>query len=229
MTARNVRIASRFVGLSALLALTLNSGCQLLSAVLFKTKGANAVPAQYTLPKQPTLVFVESYNHVLSNGFDPEQLNYALVKTFKENDLAPTIDPQKLEKLRDTAGDAYRNMTIASIGRNVGAKQIVYVNITRAEIDRPSGGGAAHGIVGAQVKVIDASTAETLWPSGADMGQPVVVPTEWVRDSNDAENKVRSDMAVMTADTIGKLFYAWTPKNDSPGARGEEGAPQEAR
>src|SRR5579862_7685465 len=103
-------------------------GCEIVGAVLSKTTGPDSVDAEYVPPQEPMLVLVESWGNAGSVGADSERLSAALVKELKDNKVAPLVDPNKLESLRD-ADSGTANMPITDLGRKLGAKQVLYVNV----------------------------------------------------------------------------------------------------
>jgi len=64
-------------------------------------------------------------------------------------------------QLRDSNGDEYNKMTIDGIGRAAGAKQVLYVQITYADVEHPTGSDQARGIMTARVRIVDSDTGET--------------------------------------------------------------------
>jgi hypothetical protein len=105
-------------------------------------------------------------------------------------------------------------MTIADIGRRLGAKQVLYVNIARAEIVRPAGSGQVRGHMEATVKIVDSATAETRWPTDSS-SEIVQITTNWIPDNaNKTESDVRGQMADQMAEDIGKLFHDYHPDEE---------------
>jgi hypothetical protein len=196
-------------GLATLLVLC---GCNVLGIVTAKSNGAEEVPAQYVPAKDSLLVLAESYGAAPSAGIDTQYLGFALTKNLREHEIAPTIDPKVLTQLRDANGDQYNKMTIDSIGRAVGAKQVLYVQIITAQVDQPNGGDQVRGAMAAKVRIVDSDTGQTRWPAGSRSGVVVQIQTEWSRIDSSSQSKIHDEMADELSEAIGKLFRSYIPE-----------------
>jgi hypothetical protein len=169
----------------------------------------HTVNAKY-VPNQADsmLVLVESYQHDLSDsGIEAEHLSAALTKAMADDKIASLVDPQSLEKLRDADPDQFAPMSIAEIGRRVGAKQVLYVNIDLAEIEHPIGGGQMRGRMEAIVKIVDSTTGNTRWPRDSS-SETMQITTDWIPDNaHKTDADVRAQMADQMAQDIGKMFH----------------------
>src|ERR1700683_4707070 len=94
-------------------------GCTIAGAILSKTS-AGKIKAKYAFPNHLTLILAESYGNSGGIEVDAGRLETNLIKQFKDNDIAPTIDPQAIERLRDADSEAYNKMTIDALGRQLG-------------------------------------------------------------------------------------------------------------
>jgi len=187
-------------------------GCTLLGAGADKLSDPT-VKAKYTPNnKDSMLVLVESYGLTLDSGVEAQHLTLSLRKTLQDSKIAPLVDQQALEKLKDESPDQYAPMTIAEIGRKVGASQVLYVNIWRAEIDKPAGSGQMRGQMNAVVKIVDATTGDTRWPATSS-SDTVTITTNWIPDSNNTDTDLRAQMADQMAEDIGKLFHDYHPED----------------
>jgi hypothetical protein len=206
-----------------LVPLLIITGCSELGAVISEVKGPDEVPARFVPPKEPMLVLVEPYHSSGDVEIDAEHLGVALRKDIEDHKTAPLVDFAKLEKLKDANPDAYDKMTVDGIGRAVGAKQVLYVDVITSGIENPSGGGSIRGTMTALVRIVDTASGETRWPLDARNGEQVNITTSWERtDSSEVQARVRGEMADSMAEGIGKLFHPWTPTheaqhNDVPG------------
>jgi hypothetical protein len=196
----------------------------MLGIVAAKSNGPEEVPAQYVPAKDSMLVLAESYGAAPSAGIDTQYLGFALTKNLREHEIAPTIDPGVLTQLRDANGDQYNKMTIDGIGRAVGAKQVLYVHITNAQVVQPNGGDQVRGAMAAKVRIVDSDTGETRWPAGSRTGVVVQIETDWSRNDSSSHVKIHDEMADELADAIGKLFRAYVP--DRPPEMGKPIAEQ---
>jgi hypothetical protein len=189
-------------------------GCTVAGALLSKTT-AGKIKAKYAFPNRLTLILAESYGNSGGIEVDAGRLEANLIKEFKDNDIAPTIDPQAIERLRDADSEAYNKMTIDALGRQLGAKQVLYVHIIRAQVEIPTGSGAIHGVMDSRVHVVDSATGETLWPVDDRDGTLMETSTPWVQNTPQNQDQCRQDMANLMADGISKLFYDWDPGNET--------------
>ncbi|MGD0766643.1 MAG: hypothetical protein ABSB42_00310 [Tepidisphaeraceae bacterium] len=192
------------------------AACTLAGAVADKavtpTVNAKYVPNK----KDSMLVLVESYNLSLDSGIESQHMALTLGRSLRDDKIATTIDPQNLERLRDADPDQYRKMSIAEIGRRVGARQVLYVHIWRAEIVKPPGAGQMRGHIEAIVKVVDSATGDTRWPTDAS-SEAVQITTAWIPDSSGTTDAdLRARMADQMAQDIGRLFHDYHPDEDEP-------------
>jgi hypothetical protein len=195
-------------------------GCNAMGLVAADTNGPETVPAQYVPAKDSMLVLAESYGAAPTAGIDSQYLSFALTQNLRQHEIAPTIDPKILLQLRDANGDQYKHMTIDGIGRAVGAKQVLYVQITVAQLDQPTGGDQIRGAMAAKVRIVDSDTGETRWPAGSRTGAVVQIQTDWSRNDSADQTKIHDKMADQLADEIGKLFHSYTP--DRPPEMGKD-------
>jgi hypothetical protein len=192
------------------------AGCEIAGAVADRavdpTVNAKYVPNQ----KDSMLVLVESYNLALDSGIESQHMALTLGRSLRDDKIATTVDPQKLERLRDADPVRYRRMTIAEIGRRVGARQVLYVHIWRAEIVKPPGSGQMRGHLEAIVKIVDTATGDTRWPTDAS-SEAVQITTAWIPDaSGTTDADLRARMADQMAQDIGRLFHDYHPDEQEP-------------
>jgi len=193
--------------------------CQMLGIAAYGAHGPTNVKPQYVFGKQPVLVLAESWGIAGDVSADAEQLGQILPKTLTDHQAAVPIDPQNLERLRDQNPDKYASMTIDGIGRALGAKKVLYVNVRNVQVDAPGGSQTMRGQMAALVRVVDANSAETLWPPDAHAGALVQVQTPWMQGDDrpaDAQRQVQRRMVEQLADEIAKLFYEWQPEHETP-------------
>ncbi len=188
------------------------SGCTAASAIQYKLAGPPAVPARYVPAKEPMLVLVENYR--ASGGSDAEMLARHLMAELKQHDVAPLVPLDTLYALRTDKGDAYRKMSMAAVGRETGAKQVLYVDVQQSSIGAPPGSDLLKGRIAVQVRIVDVETGITRWPTEATEGIPLAYETPLPRaDVNTTEPMVRQHMHHEMAIRIGRLFYKWKPQD----------------
>ena len=204
MIINNLRAAALLLTFASIASL---GGCEALGVA--SESAGHTVNAKYVPNKADSmLVLVESYQHDLSDsGIEAEHLSAALSKAIADEKIASLVDPQALEKLRDADPDQFAPMSIAEIGRRVGAKQVLYVNIDLAEIEHPIGGGQMRGRMEAIVKIVDSTSGNTRWPRDST-SETMQITTDWIPDNaNKTDADIRAQMADQMAQDIGKVFH----------------------
>ena len=194
-------------------------GCNVLSAIAYKTYGPMKIPAEYKPPQEPMLVLAESYHQ--SNDLQPyaDQLTMLVELELTRNKVAPLVDQAKLTALRNQMGRDFENMKIPDVGRAVGAKQIMYIDLQECNFDSVAGSEMFRGSIKAKVRIVDVETSQTKWPSVSD-GQPFAATTDYTRkEARDTPLAVRNMMLEDLAGAISRLFYDFKP--NSEGGRGE--------
>jgi hypothetical protein len=191
-----------------------SSGCQVLGVLAYKVHGPPKVPAQYVPQQKPMLVLVENYEHQSSVNPHADLLARMVVKEMGERKIAPLIPLEKLQELRDARPSEFPTMSMASIGREVGADQILYVQLHRSDVTPMSGGNTLTGQTAASVKVVDVASGDTLWPDGvaAEAGYPVAAATKLGTDKGTNVADVRQHMYAQLSHEVVKLFYKWQPE-----------------
>jgi len=195
------------------------NGCNIMGALAYKTMGPNKIPAEYTPLKEPTLVLAESYGQ--ANDLQPyaDQLGNLVAKELLAHKVAPLVDDSKLMTLRGEKANGYDKMKIPDVGRAVGAKQIIYIDLRQCAIESVQGSDMFQGAIEANVRVVDVATGQTRWPDVGD-SHPFKSKTEFTRrDARDTPLAVRNIMLENLAEAIARLFYEVKP--DFEGGKGE--------
>ena len=192
--------------LAALLLGLVSTGCVAASALLYKTTGDPKIPAEYKLKKVPTLVLMENFENPDLFEVQSERVSRDVVYQLTDQKVCPVVPLSKLADLRAKEGNAFRQMNIPAIGRAVGAKQVVYINLTEFSADPALGSEIMRGKVAALVKVVDADTGQTAWPQDTSAGRQIRFETPDVHDSN-GNIDVQEKLYQTLADKIARLFY----------------------
>ena len=194
------------------------SGCEVLGVAAYKLHGPAKVPAQYVPAKQPMLVLVENFQHQSSVNAHADLLGRMIVKDLEQKKVAPLVSLDKLQALRDAKRAEFPKMSMAAIGREVGASQILYVQLQRSDVNPMSGGDVLTGQTSATVKVVDVATGNTLWPAdiAAEAGYPVGAGTRLGADNGANVQDVRQRMYAKLSHEIARLFYKWQPEYEEP-------------
>ena len=189
-------------------------GCSTAGVLAHKFVGPPPVPAIYKPANEPMLVLVENYRNPSASMLDAARLEMLVAEQFRNHHIAPLVSPGKLETVR--ADPAYAKMSIPAVGRNVGAKQVLYVNVRRYGVEGTVGGEMLKGNAEMTVRIVDAATGDNRWPIDAG-GHPVNVTTPWIRQGEGAnEVALREQMGRTAADAIGKIFRKYSTEFDDP-------------
>ena len=139
------------------------AGCNILGFVADKTTTGEDQNARYSLPNQPTVVIVENWLNPSGSAIDAEQIQREVYENLQEHKAGDLIDPITIVDLRSQRPD-FGKLSIAQIGKLVGAKQVIYINLTDTSLLGAEGSDSVHGKASARVKVIDVATGDALWP-----------------------------------------------------------------
>lgn len=211
-----------------LLAMVLGgSGCNVVGALLYKTSGPAAIPPQYVLAKEPTLVLVENFRNPAAVRLDADRLARYVADELKRHDIAPTVDHAALERVR--AQPDYAKMTQGEIARAVGAKQIIYIDLKKFEVEDAMASEMIRGNVELTIRVVDES-GKLLWPTDMPEGKLTSIETPYMRvgagtgrtGGGPGANEIglRESMTSQMALRIGRMFRKWKPDTEAEGAAG---------
>ena len=185
------------------------AGCNVIGAVAYKFSGSPTIKAQYAPPKSKTLVVVENYHNPTTLRLEADAVARHLVEEMKMHEVVPVVDPGAAEAHREAQGTAFRKMPIDAIGRALGAKQVIYVDLERFDLDQTVGSELLGGHATARVRVVG-DGGEVLWPTDSAGGFPVEVKVDPQRvPAGTGEFGVRRQLHADLADRIAKLFYDW--------------------
>jgi hypothetical protein len=192
-------------------------GCNVAGALWYKVAGPPKVPAKYKPDKKaPLLVLAENLRTPSASSADADMLARYVGEELAANKVAPIVDLDKLRALRDERGNGFAKLSVTAIGRNVGAQQVLYIQVTRNLIKPFAGDNSYTGDATAVVKLIDARTGDTLWPRDVGDGHEVSTTSSVGLDRASSETDVRQHMYRDLAYEIGRLFYAWQPEDEAP-------------
>ena len=192
------------------------SGCTALGVAAYKLAGPPPNPAMYTPAKTPMLVLVENYQQQTAVNAQADMLTRQLFGAMEAHDVAPMVALEKLQELKDAKPVEFPTMPINRIGQEVQATQILYVELKGSETHALVGGEGFQGQASAVVKIVDAATGDTLWPTDVGGGYPVSAATKIGKDSDATPMAVQQKLYAKLADDISKLFYKWKPDDMTP-------------
>lgn len=196
-------------------AVLLSSGCNIAGALAYKVVGPPEVQAEYKPPQEPLLVLVENFQNPGQLQSVSDELASAITQEIVANKAAPTIDPGLVVNYRSEHPSEYKKMRIPEIGKAVGARQIVYVDLQRCDVTSVPGADTLSGHIAAKVRVVDADTGATRWPNTGD-GQPFNASTDYIRrDAADTGLTMRNQMVNDLSVAVGRLFYKYKPDSQA--------------
>jgi hypothetical protein len=190
-------------------------GCQLIGALAAKGMGPAATPAQYTPKKVTTLILSE---HAPASGVDDvssEDIGRRLAALWEEHKLSPLVDLSKLEEFHLRHPDEYARMSIADLGKALGAEQVLYIDVRDARVESAGGSDTIRAKATVRVRMIDVATGQTLWPQDAADGEALDSTTDYAaRGDGVSESSQMEAVRSIIADKIAKLFYKHQPDNE---------------
>jgi hypothetical protein len=172
-------------------------------------------PAEYTLEDRPTLVLVEDSSKALIDSNLPSYIAGLISGALIQNEVIKTTIPaERVTEYAAKLGDAYRGTPLDQIGRDLGAAQVIYVNVTRAELNADP--GIVKPIAVAEVRVVDSAKGTRLWPVAPVVNRTVKVELKPRPLSSDTDRGeilvIRREVAQRLARDVGRLFYEFTPR-----------------
>ena len=206
------RSATMATLVAALLLLLGAGGCALPGAIAYKVLGPPPVPARYTPPNnQPMLVLVENPFSGAVAIPEADELAQVIYHDLDEHKVAPMIDPAKINDLRDHSPNMFAKLSIAEIGRMLGAKQVLYVHIDRLDVDQAPGSDMVKTRMAATIKVVDATTAMTNFPQSGET-EPFEHETPHVRlEASTNRSELKRLLLRAGGMEIARWFYPWKP------------------
>jgi hypothetical protein len=133
-----------------------------------------------------------------------------------ENKVGPMISTEKLVTMRTERANEFGKMKIPDIGRALGAKQVIYINLKECDMEGIIGSNDIRGTIAAAVRVVDVASGQTKWPDVGD-GKEFTSSTAYTRkDARDTEETIRNMMLDDLADDISILFYPHEDKGNAP-------------
>ncbi|HSZ58053.1 MAG TPA: hypothetical protein VK797_20485 [Tepidisphaeraceae bacterium] len=200
-----MRSLLRAVVCGALLAMA--AGCNIAGLFGYAAGGSMKVPAEYKLENRPTVVLVENYENADLYALPADRLERGITDDLTEGKLAKLIAPDKVNDVKSSDPTDYHKMDIPALGRAVGAKQVVYVNLVQFTVDSPAGGDRFVGKAEVHVKVVDSDTGHTLWPPDSSNGRVLKYETK-TTDEVDATkfDRVEDQLCQNLTQKISRLF-----------------------
>jgi hypothetical protein len=173
--------------------------------------GPPDVPAEYVLPAKPTIVVVKDLPDPNGGTNESEEVAAEIDRELKTHVIVPLISSAKVAEIRSDQTDE-QPMSPAQIGRAAGADQVIYVELQSSSLDAGPVNDVLKGQISAMVRVIDAKTGQTLWPSDGSDGPTVSYETPMLKvDDETNRNLLRQNVCAGIADQVAKFFYKYKP------------------
>ena len=192
-----------------------SAGCAALGAVMGKVAGQPDVPAQYELKKDlPVLVIAENFRDPSTSMTDADRIARLVSDDLDAHKVAPIVSIDQLTILRDAKPAEFAKMTVVDLAKQLGAKQVVYVDLDSVAVGVQTGSDMLKGIGAARVLVIDVDSGRSVFPGGLSEGLAVSFDSPMRRVSDQATpNTVRSETLMGLGGRISRLFYKWQPSD----------------
>ncbi len=193
-------------------------GCNVVGALAYKVTPPSKTPAKYKPAKELAVIVVENYRNPSAGDVDSEQLARLIADQLREQKVLPLVADNALSQLRDQDPEKFRKMSIPSIGRALGAKQVIYVDLLKSTIDVAEGESMIRGSMDATVKVVDVTTSQSRWPAESVQGWPASVQTPFMTvGPNETEITFRRKLHEAMALQVSHLLYDWS--NEDAGSQ----------
>lgn len=189
------------------------SGCVVPGAIAYKLFGPTPIPPRYKVPKQqPLLVLVENAHSGSVALPETDALAGVLFEDLKEHQVAPMIDPTLIHDLRDRDPVKFGKMSISDIGRALGARQVLYVNVHTMDIEQPPASELVRVKLSLKIRMIDTTTASTIWPEAGD-DESFDRETSWKRiESTTSRSTLNQDILRESGVALARWFYEYQPE-----------------
>lgn len=187
-----------------------------MGALVYKVAGPPTVKPKYGVQPRQSVVMVENYRQPSAAADDADRMGQILTDELKVHPLVLPpenwVEPTKVAALRSLRPGDFGRMTVADVGKAVGANQVLYVDLTTVDVGAAAGGNYYKGRAAAMVKWVDAVTGATLWPADTADGYPVSFETR-IRGAQDGRtpDMVRVEALRGLAGNVGRLFYPYKP------------------
>ena len=216
----NVAVAAALCVFAALLTL---SGCELFAAMAKVADGGNKVAAKYRLDNVKTAVIFDDPQNLLNNPSLARQVAATAVHYLEFKKVLRTaefVPPAAVSKLEQKLGDRWPTTPIDTLGRQLGAAQVVYARLEK--VDALVAGNVYRPRAQVDVKVVSADDGRRLWPNAGAMpsaaapmpGYTLTVEMDYqTSDGRNLGGNTPDALARQLADEIGvslaRLFHNW--------------------
>jgi hypothetical protein len=206
---RRIRHAAVLLSLAGLLLTT--AGCSIIGVFSHVLNPPRVDPLYVPAKTMPMLVLVENRQNPGMLIPEAEELANYIGRELEGKDVAPMVSPTKVQELRDRDPQAARMMSISALGREVGAGQVLYVDVVNLQatevVGMPTTGSAE-----LRVHVVDAQSGRTLWPTESYLVRYESTGTQDFESGR--ERGLREKVLRGAAIRVARLFYRWDPAEE---------------
>jgi hypothetical protein len=210
---KNFYFSRRGLGLVCALLLGLGAGgCAVPGVLAYKFLGPPAIPARYNQPKIPLLILVENAHSGSLAMPETDALAQVIYADLQSNKVAPLIDPDKVHEFRDHHPTTFGKMSIAQIGENLGAQQVLYIQVHQLDIEAPAASDVVRLKISAAIRIVDTAMARTSWPQSGE-AESFDVETPWQRiEPGTSRSGLNQEILRESGQEIARWFYAYKPE-----------------
>lgn len=197
-------------------------GCEAVSMVALMATGGDKVKPVFILPDRPTAIIVDDRQNRLGNPVLAGVVGSNVAYHLKKNGaITARIVPEKqVAALAAKLGEQYATTPIDQVGRLLGARQVIYLDIEQADL--LAAPGAYRPTARVELKVIDAVSGTRLYPPPPPIDEPgvpsrgrsvgVQMPYQTVgTPSRGANAMLARELAERIGLEVARLFYEYRP------------------
>ncbi|QOV90798.1 hypothetical protein [Humisphaera borealis] len=207
----NVRNAIRWVATSLVLGVIAFSaiGCAAAGLIAHATTPPPKVPPAYKLAPVPTILLVDFSGNPGQGTLDSIRIAALATGMMRDNGLTFMLDPG-LATSAQSSQPLDKRLRPSELARACGAKQFIYIDLRRYTTTSSMLGETASGQAEAAVWVVDAQTAEVLWPPESGQGFPIGASVPFTPTTGGTtEQLVHDQINQQIAQKSGRLFFEW--------------------
>lgn len=184
------------------------TGCTNVAAAWANITGGDWIEAEYKLKKTPLLILIDDRGSLITEPRTTRELYQTLSVNFLEFDVNKNVIPfQEVQRLQ--ANEKYDRMSIRQIGEELGADQVLYIQVERYTLQGEGGAPIYKGIFATRVKVLSTERKKDirLWPEGESGRRVEVTTNPQPMDSDTTAAKVATELGIKMGQEIAMFFY----------------------
>lgn len=192
-------------------ALVLSSGgCAAMGLVAHAVTPPPKVPPKFVLPAEPTIVLVDSSTSAGQTMLDGQHIARRASESMRAAGLNFVLDSSLAVEQQSRHHPDGSRLRPSEVARACGARQFVYIDLTRYGTTSGMSSDGTNGQAEAAVWVVDAQSAQVLWPPQANQGHPLGVTVPFrPSTAGTSEQAIRTEMNEMLGEKAGRLFFEW--------------------